>query len=365
MHEGAAAAAAAGGSTQLLHAPLYQPDRAQLNEHSDAFVEGYVRRASLASAGDSGAPLPLRQLQQNGAGTPTTTTTAAAAAAAAGFGSRRASTSVVLAPSPSSHGGEEGGPAAYPYPHHHVIPAGASQSHANRFQRRESMGSNGGPGPNSVHSSSRVAGVTARMYPDVFCELPVMDERTADVIARSYAVASSKKMGYADDRPDIRPPPLFRINPVEQGAAAIEFGGPGAAGKASAVWASGLRANLYAPSADPHAPRSGEDIKRMWASGGLAPSETMPGYAYRHASATSMWDHAGTVYDRLMDVRGYTGTHKHRFDAEGRGKGLSGREGSYDYDYMVGRVNLDPRQGAATLPETRDTGPVPPQRGKR
>ena len=30
--------------------------------------------------------------------------------------------------------------------------------------------------------------------------------------------------------------------------------------------------------------------------------------------------------DRLTDTRGYTGAHKHRFDADGRGKGIAGRD---------------------------------------
>ncbi|XP_075246172.1 tubulin polymerization-promoting protein family member 2-like [Convolutriloba macropyga] len=32
------------------------------------------------------------------------------------------------------------------------------------------------------------------------------------------------------------------------------------------------------------------------------------------------------VVNRLTDTRGYTGTHKERFDAEGKGKGIDGRE---------------------------------------
>lgn len=33
----------------------------------------------------------------------------------------------------------------------------------------------------------------------------------------------------------------------------------------------------------------------------------------------------GTIYDKLTDTSKYTGTHKHRFDEEGKGKGMSGR----------------------------------------
>jgi len=34
----------------------------------------------------------------------------------------------------------------------------------------------------------------------------------------------------------------------------------------------------------------------------------------------------GAVFDRLTDSKGYTGAHKHRFDAEGKGVGIAGRD---------------------------------------
>lgn len=34
----------------------------------------------------------------------------------------------------------------------------------------------------------------------------------------------------------------------------------------------------------------------------------------------------GDIYDRLTDSSAYTGSHKHRFDEAGRGKGLQGRD---------------------------------------
>ena len=34
----------------------------------------------------------------------------------------------------------------------------------------------------------------------------------------------------------------------------------------------------------------------------------------------------GGIFDRLTDSSQYTGTHKHRFDASGRGRGLDGRD---------------------------------------
>ena len=35
---------------------------------------------------------------------------------------------------------------------------------------------------------------------------------------------------------------------------------------------------------------------------------------------------AGNIFDRLTDTSQYTGSHKHRFDAQGRGRGLQGRD---------------------------------------
>ena len=37
-------------------------------------------------------------------------------------------------------------------------------------------------------------------------------------------------------------------------------------------------------------------------------------------------DSQGNIFDRLTDTSQYTGTHKHRFDDEGRGRGLDGRD---------------------------------------
>ena len=36
--------------------------------------------------------------------------------------------------------------------------------------------------------------------------------------------------------------------------------------------------------------------------------------------------HSGTIFDRLTDHEQYTGAHKHRFDKNGHGKGLAGRD---------------------------------------
>jgi hypothetical protein len=220
-------------------------------------------------------------------------------------------------------------------------------------------------GAASASVRSHAAGSVAASYPEVFESLPMMDAATAETIARGNSFATSRRMGYADPRPDIRPPPLMRFNPEEQGALALHFnavGGPQK--KADAAWASKLRGHLYAASADPKAARTGGEMKARWAGGGLAPSETMPSYAYRHAAATSQVDGAGTVYHRLTDARGYTGTHRHRFDGDGRGLGLAGRENSVDAAYLMSRAPTDARFGAPVMLDDRDVGPQQPGMGR-
>jgi hypothetical protein len=44
-------------------------------------------------------------------------------------------------------------------------------------------------------------------------------------------------------------------------------------------------------------------------------------------TGTSATATKGNIYDRLTDTRGYTGAHKQRFDASGRGRGAAGRRG--------------------------------------
>ncbi|KAJ3031065.1 UNVERIFIED_CONTAM: hypothetical protein HDU68_006653 [Siphonaria sp. JEL0065] len=41
---------------------------------------------------------------------------------------------------------------------------------------------------------------------------------------------------------------------------------------------------------------------------------------------SSMTSSKGSVFDRLTDSHGYTGAHKHRFNADGTGRGLAGRD---------------------------------------
>ena len=198
---------------------------------------------------------------------------------------------------------------------------------------------------------------TAADYPEVFENLPSMSESTKDAIVRAYSVANPRKMGYADSRPDVRPAPLMRIGPeqdaLHMSLPASTTSAPGAQGKSMATWASQLRSHLYSPRSDPNAPQTGDGMKKMWNSGGLAPSEVVPGYSYRHASVMSIYDKQGSVYDRLTDVRGYTGTHRHRFDeTTGSGRGLAGKDpqSGIDYSYMLSTVHSDPKMGAMPLP---------------
>jgi hypothetical protein len=201
---------------------------------------------------------------------------------------------------------------------------------------------------------------TPSEYANILQGLPVMDEKTQEILIRAYSVANPRKMGYADPRPDVRPKPLMRIGP-EQEASRNQFGGSGLAGRADAVWAGGLRPGLYSPAANPKAAaKTGEELKHTWSGGGVAPSDVVPGYAYRHAAATSQFAHAGNVYDRLTDVRGFTGVHRHRFDADGRGMGLAGRDTEqYDYKGVVEALPLEHGQGMPWLPGKGPNEPGP------
>jgi len=91
-------------------------------------------------------------------------------------------------------------------------------------------------------------------------------------------------------------------------------------------------------------------VNRTWNGPDKAPSDAVPSYAYRHAAARIQ----DSVFDRLTDTRGYTGTHRHRFDDTGRGQGLKGRDtGALDYSKLTQAV---PVAGAPYLTE--------PPRGK-
>jgi len=167
-----------------------------------------------------------------------------------------------------------------------------------------------------VYSSSAPA---SEAFADVFELMPMMDASTMNIIARSHSIANRRVMGYADPRPDVRPASRFGAH-ADHGAARLSIAGArGAGGRALAEHAGSLREGLYAPVPSSAAARFGTH-------GSVAPSAAVSGYAFRHAAAVSRWAGQGSVLDRLTDPRGYTGAHKHRFDADGRGRGRSGVE---------------------------------------
>lgn len=252
--------------------------------------------------------------------------------------------------------------------HYHSTGAGAGADGA-------PAGAGAAPGPGAGMSA-------ADIFPGVYESLPSMDARTFDAIARHGMVVNSKRLGYADPRPDVRPPRTMmpaaaalygdarshHVHADPKQALDVIKSQSGLGGKAEGVWVAQLRPNLHAPSATGasgsggadgssgggkdaagRSPRSGKDIKQYWASGGLAPSEAATGYAYRHAAAHSMLTGSGSVYDRLTDPRGYTGSHRHRFDGDGRGLGLAGRDNSMDYRFLVD-TTVDEKHGQAPLP---------------
>eukprot|EP01050_Picozoa_sp_SAG11_P007619 SAG11_NODE_641_length_8008_cov_2.916171_8_plen_201_part_00 len=50
---------------------------------------------------------------------------------------------------------------------------------------------------------------------------------------------------------------------------------------------------------------------------------------------------AGSIFERLTDPEHYTGTHKHRFDYEGNGKGLAGRDSNVKGSGSMHTLPLD------------------------
>ena len=172
-------------------------------------------------------------------------------------------------------------------------------------------------GGSSTHSSS--AGPPGRRiaphYMDVFVDMPVMDATSAELWARGQAFSNTKRMGYADPRPDIRWA-RWQLSAKDHSAARLTVAdvarsGGGAAGRANSDFSSSLREGLYD------------------SDGGRAkppPTEASASYSYRHAAGLSQVAGYGTAVDRLTDVRGFTGASRSRFDADGRGRGLGGVE---------------------------------------
>jgi hypothetical protein len=155
-----------------------------------------------------------------------------------------------------------------------------------------------------------------------------MHQATQEILARSHAVANPRRMGYTDARPNIMPTSRLGGAHADHAGERSMFSGKGLEGRASANFASQLRPALYTPTKLEAPGKTGAELARAWGSPGVAPSQTVSGYAYRHAAAVSQWAGAGNVYDRLTDPRGFTGLHRHRFDVDGRGLGLAGRDGA-------------------------------------
>lgn len=101
--------------------------------------------------------------------------------------------------------------------------------------------------------------------------------------------------------------------------------------------------------------------------GALPASHTTSSYAFRHAAATSQHAHVGTVYDRLTDTRGFTGTHRLRFGPEGRGLGLVGRDTASDYVQDLKTYLPDsyiPPLATAGSFSSGSSGPLRPRSGR-
>jgi len=222
----------------------------------------------------------------------------------------------------------------------------------------------------SVFGELSAGGATpaAELYADYFDGLPAMHDATKEVLARSHAVANPRRMGYADARPDIAPTSRFGAH-ADHAGERVGFDATGAGGRAAGAFAASLRPALYTPSKHEAPARGGREWARAWASpagggggaggagGGLAPSEAAAGYAYRHAAAVSQWAGAGSVYDRLTDPRGYTGLSRHRFDADGRGRGMRGRDGGgTDMAWLDASFPRDSQRGAWYLADAQASG---------
>jgi hypothetical protein len=73
------------------------------------------------------------------------------------------------------------------------------------------------------------------------------------------------------------------------------------------------------------------------------------------SAAASSPKKKATIFDKLTDPSLYTGAHKQRFDKDGRGRGLAGRDAASGIEYGGGKVGdlsqiLRPAPGAATKP---------------
>lgn len=58
---------------------------------------------------------------------------------------------------------------------------------------------------------------------------------------------------------------------------------------------------------------------------------------------------AASVTERLTDPKNYTGTHKERFDDEGRGRGMAGRKDLVEFDGNTTSTHRDHRPFGSDL----------------
>eukprot|EP00002_Diphylleia_rotans_P016840 TRINITY_DN3270_c0_g1_i2.p1 TRINITY_DN3270_c0_g1~~TRINITY_DN3270_c0_g1_i2.p1 ORF type:complete len:175 (-),score=29.27 TRINITY_DN3270_c0_g1_i2:173-697(-) len=61
----------------------------------------------------------------------------------------------------------------------------------------------------------------------------------------------------------------------------------------------------------------------------------------------------GSIFDRLSDPSSFTGTHKERFDTDGRGRGLAGRMDVVQYSGSTCSSTRDPHIYSTARPERR------------
>ncbi len=72
--------------------------------------------------------------------------------------------------------------------------------------------------------------------------------------------------------------------------------------------------------------------------GGSKLSSPSSGAPKKSPSSSSGGKHK-SIFDKLTDTTLYTGAHKHRFDATGRGRGMAGRDAASGIEYGGGAVH--------------------------
>jgi hypothetical protein len=206
-------------------------------------------------------------------------------------------------------------------------------------------------------STQRARDLVSQADIDAMRELyPQLDAETARRLAQSACVASTRVMGYANKRPDLAAWTPVRAS-KESSDTTAEFSH---APKADARFTATLRPGLYRTTSEstmgtPATPTGGP-MRVSTGTGPSVPSSSTASYAYKHAATLSQSSGAGNVYDRLTDPRGFTGTHRHRFDRSGRGLGLRGRDSAdVDYEWVREHSLL---QGGAPVFTTNDPGSV-------